>query len=67
MNHLLIIKKSLALPVTIMLTLVILLSTVGSAMAQENEAVSGGNVPTVSSQPQGPTNPAEMEAFMDDL
>jgi len=68
MNNLLIIKKSLALSMTIMLTLAILLSIVGSAMAQENRVAPGRNVPTASSQQQqGPTDPAEMEAFLNDL
>jgi CubicO group peptidase (beta-lactamase class C family) len=57
-----IIKKSLAFSMTIMLTLVILLSVVGSAAAQENRVT-----PVAPSQGQGPTDPAELEAFMDDL
>ena len=64
MNHLLITKKFMAISMTIMLTLVILLSTSGSAMGQENRAAPGRNVPTAPSQ-QGPTNPAELEAFLD--
>ena len=67
MNNPLIMKKSLALSMTIMLTLAILLAIVGSAMAQENRVAPGGNVPTVSSQGQGPTDPAELEAFLDEL
>ena len=57
------IKESIA----ILWTLVILLSLAGSAMAQENRVASGRNVQTAPSQPQGPTNPAELEAFLDDL
>src|SRR3990172_4655164 len=67
MNNLLMMKKSLALSMTIMLTLVILLSIVGSAMAQENRVAPGRNVPTAPSQGQGPTDPAELEAFLDEL
>src|SRR5215217_2837591 len=65
MDHLLIIKKFMAISMPIMLTLVILLSTSGSAMAQENRVVPGRNVSTAPSQQQGPTDPAEMEAFLD--
>ena len=64
MNNSLIIKKSLVLSMTIILTLMILLSLVGSAEAQENEIVSGGKVSTA---PTGPTDPAELEAFLDEL
>jgi CubicO group peptidase (beta-lactamase class C family) len=67
MKYLLVIKKSGALPVTILLTLVMLLSTVGSAMAQENWVAPGGNVPTAPLQALGPTDPAELEAFLDEL
>jgi CubicO group peptidase (beta-lactamase class C family) len=66
MNNLLM-KKSLAFPITIMLTLVILLSVVAPAMAKENTVAPGGNVPTVPSQSQGPTDRSELEAFLDDL
>src|SRR5215217_6913236 len=65
-NHLLIIKKFMAISMPIMLTLVILLSTSGSAMAQENRVVPGRNVSTAPSQQQGPTDPAELEAFLDE-
>ncbi|NIO70706.1 MAG: serine hydrolase, partial [Anaerolineae bacterium] len=36
-------------------------------MAQENRGAPGGNVPTAPSQQQGPTDPAELEAFLDEL
>ena len=65
MNHLLTVKKFMAIYVPIMLALVILLSTSGSALGQENEVTAGGNGPTAASQQQGPTDPTEMEAFMD--
>ncbi len=67
MNNLLIMKKSLAFSMTIMLTLVILLSTVGSARAQDNRVASGRNVPAAPSQAQDPSDPAELEAFLDDF
>jgi CubicO group peptidase (beta-lactamase class C family) len=65
MNHLLSIKRFMAISMPIMLALVIVLSTSGSARGQENEVTTGKNGPTRSSQQQGPTDPAEMEAFMD--
>jgi CubicO group peptidase (beta-lactamase class C family) len=67
MNTQFTIKKSLASSMTIMLTLGLLLSTVGSAMAQEDWAAPGRNGPTAPSQGQGPTDPAELEAFLDEL
>jgi len=67
MNNLLIMKKSLALSLTILLTLAILLSIVGPALAQENRAAPGRNVSTAPSQGQGPTDLAELEAFLDEL
>jgi len=67
MNHLLSIKKSRALSMAMMLALVILLSIVGSATAQGNKVASGTNAPAPPSQGQGLTDPAEFEAFLDDL
>ncbi len=61
------IKKFLAVVITMMLTLMILLSIVGSAMAQENRIAPGRNGPAAPSQPQGPTDPAELESFLDEL
>jgi CubicO group peptidase (beta-lactamase class C family) len=60
-------KKSLALAMTIMVTLGMLLTTVGSAMAQDNRVAPGRTVPTAPSQHQGPTDSAELEAFLDTL
>jgi CubicO group peptidase (beta-lactamase class C family) len=57
-----IIKK----PVTMMLTLVIVLSIVGSAMAQEDRVAPATDVLPVPSR-QGPTDPAELEAFLGEL
>jgi len=67
MNTLPMMKKSLALSMTIMLTLAILLSVVGSARAQESSVAPGRDVSTAPSQLQGPTDPAEVEAFLDEL
>src|ERR687889_2070987 len=64
MNHLLSIKKSMAISMPIMLALVILLSTSGSAMAQEDRGSQGKNV--ANAQQQGPTDRAELEAFLDE-
>jgi len=64
MNHLLSIKKSITVSMTIMLALVILLSTSGSAMGQDDRGGPGSNVSTAPQQ-QGPTDRAEMEAFLD--
>ena len=66
MNKRRMMKKYLALPVTILLTLGILFSTVGSAAAQEDKTSLGRNGSPASSQ-QGPTDPAELEAFLDEL
>ena len=66
MNHLLIIKKCMAISMLIVLTLVILLSTSGSATGQEDRAAPGKNAPTAPSQQQGPTDPAELETFLDE-
>src|SRR5215212_10076235 len=65
MNHLLSIKKFMAISMTTTLALVIVLSNSGSAMGQETKVTAGGNGPTASSQQQGPTDPAEMGAFLD--
>ena len=61
------IKKSLALSMTIMLTLVLLLSIAAPATAQENRIAETRVVPTAPSQQRGPTDRAELEAFLDDL
>jgi CubicO group peptidase (beta-lactamase class C family) len=49
------------------LAIVMLISIVGSATAQEDTVVSGRNVLPALSQAIGPTDPAELEAFLDDL
>ena len=65
--NLLIVKRYLALPMTIMLTLVMLLPAVRSAMARDNTVAPSRNGPIAPSQAQGPTDPAELEAFLDDF
>ena len=60
MNKPLILKKSM----TMLLTLV-LLAFVAPVMAQETSAAPDRNVPATSSAGQGPTDPAELEAFLD--
>ena len=59
MNNLLIIKKSM----TMVLTLVILLLCAAPVMAKENKV----NAPAAPSQGQGPSDPVELEAFLDEL
>jgi len=61
MNNQSIIKKSMM----IIMTLVMLLSIAAPAAAQEDTAAPGGNVTTAPSQ--GPTDRAELEAFLDEL
>ena len=51
----------------VLLTLVTLFSLVAPVMAQGASVASDRNMPVASSQVQGPTDPAEMEAFLDDL
>src|SRR5215210_2225734 len=65
MIHLLITKLFWAISMTMMLALVILLSTSGSAMGQEGRDAPGRDLSTAPSQHQGPTDPAEMKAFLD--
>ena len=54
-------------PMSIALTLALLLSVIMPAMAQADRVASGGIVSTAPVQAQGPTDPVEMEAFMDGL
>jgi CubicO group peptidase (beta-lactamase class C family) len=63
MNNQLIIKKSIAM----MLALMMLFSIVGSTRAQEDSVAPDMDVAATSSQALGPTDPAELEAFLDDL
>jgi CubicO group peptidase (beta-lactamase class C family) len=61
------IKKPLAAALTILLTLALLLSLIAPAMAQQNGNASDEDGSTEPTQGQGPTDPAELEAFLDDL
>ena len=67
MHTILTVNKSLVVSLTIILTGMMLITTVAPAIAQEKWVASDKNVSTASSQQQGPTDPAEMEAFLDDL
>lgn len=60
-------KKRLALPMGNLLILLISLAIVGPAIAQENLIAPGRNVTTTPSSEQGPTDPAELETFLDGL
>jgi CubicO group peptidase (beta-lactamase class C family) len=58
--------KSLWRYATVMMALAMLLSIVTPAVAQQNPVVSGGNV-SIAPVGQGPTDPAELETFLDDF
>lgn len=60
-------RKSLAISMTTMLTLVALLSLGAPVSAQEHRVAPDREVPAASSQGQGPTDPAELAAFLDEL
>ena len=66
MNLPFIIKRFMAISMTIMLALVILLSNGGSSTGQEKRGAPGRNVATGPSKQLGPTDPAELEAFLDE-
>ena len=66
-NVISIINTSLMKSVMIMLALVLLLSFVTSAIAQENVVAAEQNETTVLLQAQGPTDPTELESFLDSL
>ena len=53
--------------VMLLSTLLLLLAIVAPAMAQENRVEVRKNKFIAASQPPGPTDPAELEAFMDGL
>jgi CubicO group peptidase (beta-lactamase class C family) len=67
MNNLLINRKSPAISMTMILTLVMLLSIVGPAVAQKDRDASGRNAPAALSQALGPSDPAELGTFLDDF
>ncbi|HEY6071925.1 MAG TPA: serine hydrolase domain-containing protein, partial [Anaerolineales bacterium] len=60
-------KKSLMRVFAMALALVLVLSIAAPAMAGESRSAAGGAVPAGPSPAKGPTDPAEMEAFMDKL
>jgi len=60
------VKKYPAIYMTIILVFMMLL-TAGSVRAQENTIVPNRNVLTAPPQGQGPTDPIELEAFLDEL
>ena len=51
----------------VMMALAMLLSIVAPAVAQPNPVVSGGNVSVAPTSAQGPTDPVELETFLDDF
>ena len=59
-------NKSPAISITLMLALVILFSAIGSARAEENPVAASQYAPATSLQ-QGPSDTAELEAFLDGL
>jgi len=67
MNKRFIAKKYLGLFLTISLTLVVLLSVAAPVIAQGNKAAPEKKVLNAPVQGQGPTDPAELEAFLDEL
>lgn len=66
MKNQFLLKKSLALSMALLLTLVTLLLVVRSALAHENTLTLGRSIPYAPLQ-KGPGDPAEMEAFLDEL
>lgn len=67
MNTQSVLKKSLVFSMTALLIVAILLSLVAPVMALEDRTAQGENESTAPSQGQGPTDPAELEAFLDDF
>src|SRR5919202_2046172 len=67
MDSLRMLRKPRAFPMAIMVTLVILLSVGTPAMAEDNGAAPGRKVPPAPSPARGPTDPAEVQAFLDKL
>jgi CubicO group peptidase (beta-lactamase class C family) len=61
------IKKSVTTSLTMLLTVMLLFSLIAPAMAKGNNIVAAKRTPSAPTQPQGPTDRAEMEAFMDGL
>jgi CubicO group peptidase (beta-lactamase class C family) len=67
MNKLLAVKKILPLSVSMVLALGILLSTAGSVVFQDESVAASTTVAAAPSQRRDPTDPAEVEAFLDTL
>jgi len=63
MNHKLLINKFM----TVVLTLMVLLSVVAPVMAQKNETSREIDLPSAVPPQEGPTDAAELEAFLDEL
>jgi len=61
------INKSLTFSLSIALTLVVLLSVAAPVIAQRNKAAPEKKVLNAPVQGQGPSDPAELEAFLDEL
>ncbi len=66
MNLPFIIKRFMAVSMTIVLALMMLLSPSGSATGQEKWDAPNENAPTAPPLQQGPNDPAELEAFLDE-
>src|SRR5512139_4045166 len=61
------IKRSLVKFAAMMMALALVLTLVVPALAQKDEYAAGENRPIAPPQGQGPTDPAELEAFLDEL
>ena len=67
MNNLLLIKKSLVKSLLIVLALVVMLSMTAPARAQQDHGVSGSDPAAAPTLASGPSDPAELEVFIDKL
>jgi CubicO group peptidase (beta-lactamase class C family) len=67
MNNRSTMKKSLALSIVILLTATVFLSMVGPALANGNRVGIANNVLAIQPKPQGLTDAAELETFLDEL
>lgn len=67
MNHRLMIRKYLAKSLLIVLTLFSRLPIAAPAAAQRNNVASGGDLSAAPASGQGPTDRAELEAFLDEF
>ncbi len=62
-----IVKKASRISMPLLLTLAMASSLVGSAPAQQHGSAPGASAQTTAGEPNGPTSPAELEAFLDEL